>query len=38
MQTQMPVPIPVWRERPWCSTSHGSLPSADRMISEALAP
>src|SRR5919107_488584 len=37
MQTQRPVPMPVWRESPWWSTSHGSLPSSDRMISQALA-
>ena len=37
-QTQIPVPMPVWSESPWWSTSHGSLPSPDRMISEALAP
>src|SRR3712207_7571418 len=33
-QTQMPVPMPVLRESPWCRTSHGSLPSAERMRSE----
>lgn len=38
MHTQTPVPIGVWLARPWCRTSHGTLPSPLSRISEALKP
>ena len=38
MQTHMPVPRPMRRDRPWWKTSHGSAPSPASRISAALAP
>jgi hypothetical protein len=38
MQTQTPVPMPVWLESPWWKTSQGTLPRPDSRISAALKP
>jgi hypothetical protein len=38
MHTHTPVPIGVWFASPWWKTSHGTLPSPDRRISDALKP
>ena len=38
MIAQVPVGIPVRRDSPWCSTSHGSTPSPARSSIESLIP